>query len=229
MQGRTLIAILIILFGLGMLLDQTNAINFWDWWPMFIVAAGVISISQPNRPMFFGISAILIGVVLQMSQFGWLPGGFWGTIWPIIIILIGVSLLHAPKAMRRTKNHSRSHKSGETELSDEMNMTAFFTGINQRVQSEDFIGGSISVMFGGAEVDLREVKVLTKKPIAIDLSAMFGGIEIFVPNDWKIKISGTPIFGGMDDKTRQIFEPDGKHPIVYINYHVMFGGVEIKN
>ena len=83
---------------------------------------------------------------------------------------------------------------------------AVFGGIERRVTSQDFQGGHIN--------------------------AIFGGVEIRVPETWQVAFRGTPIFGGIADKTRvgRTTDPsDRRRKVLVLTGTVIFGGVEIKN
>ena len=56
------------------------------------------------------------------------------------------------------------------------------------------------------------------------MSAIFGGIDIFVPDNINVKVSSNCIFGGISNKTS--VHKDA--PTIYISGTCMFGGVEIK-
>jgi hypothetical protein len=57
--------------------------------------------------------------------------------------------------------------------------------------------------------------------------AMWGGIEIRVPDDWTVVSRVTPVLGGFDDKTRP--SPGaGAHRLVIRGFAIM-GGIEVKN
>ena len=62
--------------------------------------------------------------------------------------------------------------------------------------------------------------------IVINASTTFGGIEIYVPSNVKIKIKSIPIFGGVDNKANT--KTDENSHTIYINSTAVFGGVEIK-
>ena len=53
-------------------------------------------------------------------------------------------------------------------------------------------------MFGGVKCDLRNA--IIESDVVINVSATFGGIEIYVPSNVKIEIKSIPIFGGVDNK-----------------------------
>jgi hypothetical protein len=61
----------------------------------------------------------------------------------------------------------------------------------------------------------------------IDVFALWGGIEIRVPEDWSVESRVVPILGGVDDKTRP---PQGasRHRLVLRGFVIM-AGVEVKN
>ncbi len=79
------------------------------------------------------------------------------------------------------------------------------------------------VMFGGAEIDLSRSTPAPECEIRI--VTIFGGTEIRVPSDWQIVVTGTPILGALEDRTK----PDASGPTVRIHASVIFGGVEIRN
>lgn len=43
--------------------------------------------------MWFGVSIIIVGVILLLQNLGLVSGGAWNVIWPAIIILLGISIL----------------------------------------------------------------------------------------------------------------------------------------
>lgn len=79
-------------------------------------------------------------------------------------------------------------------------------------------------VFGGVDLDLRQVKAV-EAGCAINITVLFGGAEIMVPEDWNIIITGSPIFGGLEDKTKG---SEKSTTNVTINCTIAFGGLEIK-
>ncbi len=66
----------------------------------------------------------------------------------------------------------------------------------------------------------------------LEINAIFGGVEIRVPEAWQVAFRGTPIFGGIADKTRVGRTTDLSDPrrkVLILTGAVIFGGVEIKN
>jgi len=53
-----------------------------------------------------------------------------------------------------------------------------------------------------------------------------GGVEIRVPREWSVVVNGSPVLGGIEDKTIPPMMP-GKRLV--IDGSVIMGGVEITN
>ena len=83
----------------------------------------------------------------------------------------------------------------------------------------------VSAIMGGCDVDLRDA-VPTTDPIAIQVFAMWGGIDIRIPPGWIVEIEAWPILGGVVDNTQAPALPSHR---VILRGMAFMGGVEIKN
>ena len=72
------------------------------------------------------------------------------------------------------------------------------------------------------ECDLR--KAIIENDCAIQVTAVFGGIDIMVPDNVNVKVNSNSIFGGVSNKT----SANPNAPTLYINATCMFGGADIK-
>jgi predicted membrane protein len=77
---------------------------------------------------------------------------------------------------------------------------------------------------GGCELDLRHASI--QGEAVLNVFAMWGGIEIKVPEDWVVSMQGTPILGGFSEKT--MVSKDTSKRLVIRGYAIM-GGVEVRN
>src|SRR5262245_22065959 len=68
-------------------------------------------------------------------------------------------------------------------MEDEMNHLVLFGGLEDRNNSKQFQGGKVTVMFGGAELDLCDADIEAKGAY-LELITAFGGIELIVPEHW---------------------------------------------
>lgn len=90
--------------------------------------------------------------------------------------------------------------------------------------NEEFSGASLTAVFGGLSVNLRNVDLLDETTIQI--SAIFGGIDLFLPDNVRLITNVTPILGGTEIKYQSSKDPLAK--TIYINGLASFGGVSIK-
>jgi hypothetical protein len=112
------------------------------------------------------------------------------------------------------------------EVGDTISSFNIFSGSEIASHSDSFQGGSVSAVFGGAEIDLRDA--IPAPGANLDVFTAFGGLEIQVPQGWQVDTKGLPIFGGFDNVTvKEQLGPDA--PLLTINATVMFGGLEIKH
>ncbi|SDN95248.1 hypothetical protein SAMN05192558_101413 [Actinokineospora alba] len=65
---------------------------------------------------------------------------------------------------------------------------------------EHFEHSTVSAVFGGATLDLRDAHI--DRSATVDAFALFSGVDVLVPRGWRVSVGGLPIFGGYEDKTR---------------------------
>lgn len=217
-----LIGLLLIILGALFLLDAFTSLDFGrmvgDWWPVIFIIVGLIKLKGQNRGSAF--TFIIVGVLLLLLTKDVLEWHDIGRFWPLILILIGLSLVFKGRGKRwNFINES-------TVGTDYLHSNAIFGGAENLVNSQNFKGGEVIALFGGIELDMREAKI-SPEGCKINVTALFGGVELMVPKDWKVIVSGTPIFGGIDNKSRGDAGKDSSKE-VYLHCTVLFGGIEIK-
>jgi hypothetical protein len=50
--------------------------------------------------MFFGIVLVILGALLLLNEMGVIHWSFWGYIWPVIIIAVGLKLIFGDKRLK---------------------------------------------------------------------------------------------------------------------------------
>ncbi|MEU8822541.1 DUF1707 domain-containing protein [Streptomyces sp. NPDC048636] len=123
-------------------------------------------------------------------------------------------------AARAGEDPSRSRTSPAAE-----NMVAIFGGASRKGRWRIRRRTNVLVVFGGAEIDLTEA-VFEQRDIEIRVSAIFGGVEIKVPENVTLHGSGAGIFGGFDVTPCQADDPEA--PVVHVGGFALFGGVEAR-
>ena len=62
----------------------------------------------------------------------------------------------------------------------------------------------------------------------VELTAILGGIDLFVPREWKVIVDSSAILGGVDDKHRAT-PATTVQPTLYVKATAILGGIDIKN
>lgn len=225
MKGKAFLGIIFILVGIGALLEQLGLGDFGyiisTWWPLILIIAGVFQLTSRSVSKVSGIILLFIGVFFQLKELNVITVSIMNIFWPLLIIVIGVSILLPRKNVL--------DDSGASQSNDEVvNEIAFFSGVRSVNTSSNFRGGSLVAIFGGASLDLTNA-VLSNQGTRIDATVAFGGIDVYVPENCKVIIKGIPIFGGWSNKTNQKNINNGLGPVIEINCFAAFGGIDVKN
>lgn len=224
--GNILWGLVFILIG-GIIacnsLGLTNINLFFDgWWTLFIIVPCFIGIFKDNEKTG-NIIGLLIGLALLLACQDILDFGMiWKLIFPGILIAIGLSLIF--KDVFNGKVNKEIKKLNKTSANQD-EYCATFGGQDVKFDGEEFKGVNLTAVFGGVKCDLRNS--IINEDVVINTSSVFGGIEIFVPDNVKVKIKSTPIFGGVSNDKKKYNTNQDSHTI-YINATCVFGGVDIK-
>ncbi len=215
--------IVLIAAGVIWALNEFNITNidaFFDgWWTLFIIVPCGIGLFT-EREKTGNIIGIVIGVFLLLCCQDILSFSMlWKLLIPAIIVIVGLKMVlaglfgnKANEIMKRLRLEGKEPKVG----------CAIFSGCDLNYDGEVFEGAELTAVFGGVECDLRGA--IIEKDCAIQVSAIFGGIDIFVPAGINVKVSSNSIFGGVSNKTAV----HQNVPTLYISGTCMFGGVDIK-
>lgn len=218
--GAVLIAIGVI-FSLNAFGITDIKVFFDGWWTLFIIVPCFIGIFT-DREKTGNIIGLLIGLFLLLCCQNVLSFGMlWKLAIPAVIVIIGLKLilggLFGDKAVKMI---SESRQKGDNIKIG----CATFSGQDMNFDGEVFSGAELTAVFGGVECDLRTA--IIKKDCAITASAIFGGIDIYVPDYVNVKINSNSIFGGVSGKNKR--PPIQGGVTLYINATCIFGGIDIK-
>lgn len=106
-----------------------------------------------------------------------------------------------------------------------MSVMAIMGGVTRGNNSRAFRGADVLAFMGGCELDLRKAAI--NGEAVIDVFAMWGGIEIRVPEDWTVVSHIVPLMAGVDDKTRPP-QTATAHRLTLRGF-ILMAGVEVKN
>lgn len=240
---------IIVTIGTMLLLDNIGVIRFrdyWQYWPVILIVFGIVRIADSHGPaaivwgsVLAGIGGLLLLDNLNLIYFDW------RIFWPIILIAWGLMMVFRPMRWRGPGVGGPGGMSGPGGIgaaggvgdpnippatdSGKLGLWTVFGGGRRMIDSQEFRGGEVTAIFGGYELDLRRAAIAGDAAV-IDVNAVFGGVEIRVPETWTVEARGMGVFGGFGDETRpprpdQVTRPQR----LIVTGYATFGGVGIKN
>lgn len=220
--GRILLGLIVLTIGALLLLDSAGVLDggraISHYWPAAIIAVALFQFAEGNHGLLRPAFVLAAGSLLLLVTAHVISGNAWDYVWPTAIIAAGVFII----------SRWRGASIPEPLRSDDAIVaTGIFGGPTIASSSQSFRGASLTAVFGGVSLDLRSAKP-APEGAAISATAAFGGVEILVPQGWKIVVKATPIFGGVDDKTRHEEVADDA-PTLQVDGLALFGGIEIKH
>lgn len=213
-----LLLIVGLIFGLNAMEITDINIFFRGWWTLFIIIPSLIGVIKESYKVGNYIW-LLIGIVLLLSAQGIIN---FSTIWklalPTILVIIGLSIIFKDVVGSKINDKIKElNKQGKTEY------YATFSGEELTFTGSEFKGASLNAIFGGIDINLKDAVI--EEDIVINSTAVFGGVDILVPNNVNVKVKSSSIFGGTDNKMTENKE---NVPTIYVKAFNLFGGTEIR-
>ena len=219
--GIVLIVIGLIIGGNALGITHIN-IFFEGWWTLFIIIPCFIGLFK-EREKTGNIIGLLVGIALLLCCQKILDFDMiWKLALPVILIIIGISFIFKDTFDRNVSEKIKKLNENKNKDND---YCATFSSQNVNFDGEKFNGADLTAVFGGVKCDLKNA--IIENDVVINASSIFGGTEIYIPDNVKVKIKSSSIFGGVDEKKKKAVTDNEAHTI-YINAVCIFGGVEIK-
>lgn len=223
-NSGVVIGAFVILFGIVLLIHELGLLgrfSVFDLWPLILVVLGIGRVISPREPTqkAQGWFLIAIGFFLGLHTLGFIQIARY---WPLI--LVGVGLLMLQRSLRGKTAKAERVVPAEVDVLDEF---VVMGSLRAQSCSQHFQGGDVMVLFGGCHLDLTEAALAANR-VELNVRALFGGIEVRVPEGWSVLSQGTGLLGAFEDKTRHRPEVDPPKRLLVRGFAV-FGGVELKN
>lgn len=208
-----------ILERLDLVPDVIN--NVLISWQMLLIGIGVFALIGGNRTT--GLVLILIGGFFIIPEITDIPFRLRRIGWPLLLVGVGVLLL-----FRHKSSHDPVIDMSSRSM-DTFDDFVIFGGREVLINTQNFLGGKTTSIFGGTEYDMRR-SGLSLSGAVIDCVCIFGGCTIKVPPDWNVKNEVTTVLGGFTDKRGQTFHNSNIDPskTLVVKGFTAFGGIEIK-
>lgn len=221
---KYIIGFLLIFIGLILGLNAFGITNinlfFSGWWTLFIIIpslVGLINDKEKTSSLIF----LIIGVWLFLAERDLIEYKLLiKLLLPVILISIGLLLVFKDVLSINGKEIKKINANNK----ESNNYIAVFGSQDLKFEDEKVENLDLKSLFGGIKLDLRDAKI--EKDIVINTLSVFGGIDIYVPDGVKVKVSSTPFFGGVEVKRKK--QSNNKEITIYLNSVCIFGGVDVK-
>jgi predicted membrane protein len=218
---QLLMGAIIIAIGALFTLDNLGLVDarqYLRYWPAALIFVGALKVwqSRGGGGAFGGLLFIVAGAWLLLETFRIVTISF-VDLWPLILVFFGASLVWRGLRGGRDRVGADGHST--------VSAIAVLAGVHRGNNSRAFRGGDLTAIMGGCEIDLRQAAI--DGDAVIDVFAMWGGIELKVPEDWTVASRVVPILGGFEDKTRPQ-RGAATHRLLIRGFAIM-GGIEVKN
>lgn len=217
-----------LIVGLGILslgilwtldnLDFLESERITEWWPLIIIVVGVVRLLDRFSSKSVSVVLIIVGVMLLLDSINLIDWDL-GDFIPLGIALLGAKLIW--DAVSR-----RQRPAAGSDPNANIHAFAIMAGIHRQSTSPAFRGGDANAIMGGVELDLRNAQIPPGEPAIIDAFAMWGGVEITVPDNWTVIGEVLPLLGGFDDKT---ISKSASNPTLIVRGAAVMGAVVVKN
>lgn len=243
-RGKIAGGLAIIVIGVIYLLKQLgyHIPAYLLSWPMILIVTGIVVLIKHKFRKFHGYLLIIIGKLFLFAA--WYPNLINNKIiFPIVLIIVGLFLVFSNKKFGRNRRRQRfskenwkhiheAHKRGYAAYNyseeDFIDSVSFFGGITKTVVSKNFKGADIVSFFGGTDVNLSQADFQNR--IVVDITNIFGGTTLTIPNNWEVISEVASIFGSFEDK-RPVHQRDidEQSKILILRGTCMFGGIEVNS
>ncbi|MEJ0101403.1 MAG: LiaF domain-containing protein [Bacteroidota bacterium] len=233
-NGRIWTGVFLLIIGAAAL-ARSYQVPMPRWlftWQMLLIVIGVFNGLKNNFHGAAWFILIMVGGAFLLNDF-YFAGELRRHIWPLILISIGAVFILRPRNRKQRWNWGQKLSSGGKIESIDNNeniadITVIFGSARKNMLTQNFAGGDITCIFGGAELDLTQADIQEK--VVIDVTTIFGGADLIIPAHWAVKSEIVTILGSVQDE-RQLSPVLTEHPgkLIILEGTAILGGIKIKS
>ncbi|NCU31081.1 hypothetical protein EOL73_04380 [Candidatus Saccharibacteria bacterium] len=216
---RIIMGSLFIVVGVLALFGSVGAFDFGAFaassWPLILVVAGLLVFLSDTKSWLWALILSVAGLVSFLNVNSIVSFDVWSIFWPIVIVLIGVSII------KRSSSKDMPNSVRDIDRSDQL---VFMSGSEQRVVSRNYMGGKATAIMGGVGLDLRDAVI--KDRATLEVFALMGGVDVKVPAGVIVRSEVLALLGGVEIKADPKAAKNA--PILLITGTIALGGVEVK-
>ncbi|MBK6680787.1 MAG: hypothetical protein IPG53_12535 [Ignavibacteriales bacterium] len=225
--GLILLGVLYFLKEVDIIGEQLNHVIFSL--PTVVLIIGIILFVNSRRKSLAYLLMALGSVGMIIKSFNLDYSDF---IVPVILLALGFYIIYRHVEKQREAELGSDTDSLRNQYRSEYDVleeVSVFGGNKKIINSKNFRGGNITIIFGGSEIFLRDCELSDGENV-LDLFVIFGGCDLTVPSNWNVKIDVVSLFGGFSSKRYNYSKSDDvdENKTLVIKGLVLFGGGEMK-
>jgi len=214
-SGKLVAGLFFITLGILMALDNLDLVDgdrFWPYWPVVFIAGGLPHL-QDRQTRMLALFSVVAGSLWLALNLGWLRFSLLD-LGALVLVVAGAVIVARAVGIRLPFSSTGGGPDSWAVLSSQKVLS----------DSKDFRGGRVVAFLGSYELDLTSADI-QEGPAAMELVAIWGHIEIKVPEGWEVTGNTVPIMGGTEIKTKG--RPGGRQ--LAVNGLALMGGIDIKS
>lgn len=223
MKSKIVLGLFLIIIGVMVALTTTNVLPFESYFFKIAIAGliGLYGLYQLffKRHIFWGGLVISLFAIFILNYYF---ANAWDFLVPAILVFLGLEFILGKTGVVKSKEYKMNSENMDADTIDTSN---FLSGSGKKVLSQQFKGGSVSTILGGAEIDLTRA-TLAPEGAVIDVNAVLGGIEFKLPSHMRIQNDVSAILGGTDVEGNMASDATG--PILTVRGSAILGGINFK-
>ena len=240
-----------LLFIIVGLLYACSALDVFDftiffpgWWTLFIIVPCIYALTRKNEDKTGPVIGLLIGVCFLINAQNWrFHIDFFPMALAALCILIGWKMIFPNKKKENKQvEFTFNGESGEKEVvindvkldntytknsNGYINASAILGGKDIRVDNECFTGADICVIMGAVDLNLKNA--IISEDVYVNVTAIMGGIDVYVPANVRVVTDGcATIMGGIDVNVPYANAHSADTPRLIITGSCIMGGIDIQ-
>lgn len=214
-----LMGIIIVIIGICCFLENFGiSINWGILVSLLLIFSSIYLVFKDKKINFWSILLFIIGILNLLINLKLVSLQLSEILWPLLLIIAGLSIIFSKLKFNNNQKKQKTSKDRK------IIFNGIFSGINEKIIDEEINEIVINAIFGGVELDLRELKL--KHNLKIEICSVFGGVDLLLSEDYNIIVSSTSIFGGVENKHN--FTKEQNKNDININSVNIFGGTDLK-
>lgn len=217
MWGIVLVIIGVV-YALNALKITEIDLFFKGWWTLIIIVPSFISMAT-DKNKTIGIIGFVIGLLFLLSARGLVDfRAVWKLIIPLIIIIIGLSLIFKDTFNKKARESIKKLKNSGSLRS----VSAIFSTQADDCSAQSFTGAQYSAFFGTVNSNLTGAYL--ERDSLIKVKSIFGSVNITVPDGVNVNVVSNTLFGGVSNR----ISPNKANDLtIYVEAFCLFGNAEI--